>query len=385
MVANYTIAIMPWLILKDPVEVGGYRFVPYERATQNVEIDAHFRSILDEILSAYYNLTGTPRNKCVLICAPSRTPSWDIGAGEDDNIRKAVALLSLAGISSNKYYRPHDNYVNSSAFSFFYQRFTDPLKGVAIQGKRKDLRCLDGGYQHGEIKFTVPICCKSTDPVVVDGELIEGINRALKNMSLLDNRLLPALSFYNLANTDSDNMLIEAECILMGSAFEQLLDVDNKYRMSCEIGNVFKEYKSATVRDALKTRPGIKLDTQYEKEQKEWQVVRKWIEELYDLRSVFVHGEKYDSRSWGWLPVEHMIMGEFIFPLIVKILLQAERCYELTSWDKQYCCAIDRILSKLEWGKHWWASIAEAGQENRRNEFCRGLKGIIRKLGGDSK
>lgn len=387
------IAFFPWLTLSAPAYLPGIRFVPFRIVHSparsavsigGVEFPSAARSevvslrvspelleletSLTRILAGYVDISGEPMTNCTLACVESSQPVWDLRGQDREQIRFAGLLLTLIAMSCNEYFLPLGQCANAAKFQLYWQSFVDPAEHVAFRFRRRDGTTLDGGYKHGEVTFTVPLQCRPVDEVCVDEGLLEGINKALEAKSGLISRLRTALSFFNLANTDSESMLEEAEIILMGSAFEQILNAQSAYQLSCKFGRLFKDYGSVKVEDAMKERTGIQIKEDYEgkgnldgkqfgtkeeyvEAQKQSLVHVKWIEEFHHLRSRVVHGEEISSRSWGWSKPEHLLMGAFVFPLLVKMMLSNECHYGLTDLDKIKCRSIDSLLSKCEWHK----------------------------------
>ena len=164
-----------------------------------------------------------------------------------------------------------------------------------------------------------------------------------------------ALPFVELANTDDDLMTEPAEAILMGSAFEQLLGGDaSAYKLSRKFGILFASCGSVTVNEAKKVRPDIEIDKSTPKRaaaQPKWWVHRKWIEELYDVRSKSVHEGTAIGKSWGWAPREHLVMAAWVFPLTVKLLLHRDGHYTLSDTDKGHCLTVDKLLAVIGWAE----------------------------------
>ena len=106
------------------------------------------------------------------------------------------------------------------------------------------------------------------------------------------NNLASAMRFAALANTDDDLMALNAEAILMGSAFDQLLLGGRKSsarNLGLRFAALFRKFVTATVTEAVGVRPDIEIDPRYAAAQPSWPVHRKWIEELYDARRQGVH------------------------------------------------------------------------------------------------
>jgi len=165
-------------------------------------------------------------------------------------------------------------------------------------------------------------------------------------------RLRSALPYVELANTDDDLLNESAEIILMASAFEQVFRADaSAYKLTKKFGVLFNACGSVTVSAVTPVRPGIKLDEDptYAAEQPNWWIHRKWVEELYDLRSKLVHRGVPTSRPWGWSPAEHLVMAAFVFPVVVKGLLEREGHYVRSEDDDVRCESIDKLLAVTEW------------------------------------
>ena len=344
-------AFFPWLHLKERVRLGDVEFLPFDavrKARNDSELQDIFNS-LATILKGYVDLKGRPGDRCTVVTRPFRIPPWNLKQEEDwEDAQWATSLLSLAALSANKYFSTLGNYSNTSVFQLFWQRFTEPAHYVAFQIRRRDGFTTDGGYLHGEVKVSVPPQCTTLDVAIDDG-LLAGLQLARSARSRTLILLGPALSFFNLANTDAREMSEEAEMILMGSAFEQLLQAKGAYDLSVKLGRLIEPFGSMRVKEARAVRPGIKLDSKHSSAQEQWFVHRKWVEEFYWLRNALVHGESLASRDWGWAQIEHLTMGAFVFPLAVKLLLVQEGHYSLTPDDKARCRVMDRLLATTKW------------------------------------
>ncbi len=368
------LAFLPWLNIPATVPLAGVQFVPFrDRNGQTSPGLSDLEPSLKIILSGFVDLEGQAIGNCAIACIKEKSPIWDLSQDDQSTIQQAVQLLALAALSGNEYYGGGiGSYANTTSFQLLVQRFTEPPSWVSFQIRRRDGVTLDSGYKHGEVRIILPLACKVMRAVPIDEKLVEGLNKALNSDSSTMRRLIPALSFFNLANTDSDAMLPEAEAILTAAAFEQLLGTDGAYESSCEVGELLKSFGSVAAGAARSIRPGIALSSGYEAQQNGWFVHRKWAEELYDLRSKLIHGESLSKRTWGWSPAEHLVMGAFVFPLLVKLCLAREGHYTLDNEDQAKCRSIDPLLSKTEWHKIvgtssiatlWRETILEAKME----------------------
>jgi len=346
------IAFFPWLYLKEPITLGTLTFLPFRDERGN--FPAPLTDLADSltiILRGYVDMHGEPIDKCVVVTHSGRDPVWNLEDDDHNLVRRCALILALAAISKNAYNTNIGCYANSTTFQFFRQRFTEPVEYIAFGVRRRDGSTTDAGYRHGEIKFTVPPQSKSLRETCIDAEFAVAIERAVAANSPTARRLIPALSFFSLANTDSDVMDQDAEVILFGSGFEQLLNAYNRTNLNRATGNLLQPYASTTVEQALAARPGIVVEPEYAAAQRAWPLHRKWAQELYDLRSTYAHGLDYAARTWGWAPIEHVVMAAFVFPLLVKLLLTSEGYYTLADDDDGMLAAIDKLLGTTRWAQ----------------------------------
>lgn len=287
------IAFMPWLRLKKTYSIGGVEFVPLRNNSGvTTPILTDVGEAVTSILSGYIDREGEPIDNCVVAIVPER--GWNLADNDFTKVEWASSLFFLSAWASNDYFpRWIGPYVNSSSFRIVWQRFTGAPTYISLTSRRRDGRNWDGGYKHGEVKFSGPLQCSLRDHATVDEALLDALDRGNVARCKTIERLRYALPFVSLANTDDDLMGEIPEAILMGSAFEQLLEgTANAFTLGREFGALFGSYGSVSVEDARKVRPGIDIDASKPERaaaQPKWWVHRKWMEELYDIRSKSVH------------------------------------------------------------------------------------------------
>lgn len=388
---------LPFLRMKSGHHVAGVDFLPLRDGSHKVPaVLASARAPLDIILSGYIDRHGKPFDNCVVATLPSR--GWDLSRDEFSTAKWAASVLFLASWACNDYYpRFSGNYVNSSHFRVMGQGFTGAKPGyLAVVTRRRDGTETDAGYMHGEFKFSLPPQCSVRDPVAIDVPLLAALDKANEAGSSVIDRLRTALPFVELANTDDELMTEHAEAILMGSAFEQLLEGDaSAYTLASNFGELFRQFGRVTVADAMRPRPGIAIDNQDEGRsaaQRAWWVHQKWMQELYKVRNKVVHEGDHAGRQWGWAVAEHLVMAAHVFPLTVKLLLERDGSYSLTEDDRVRCLAIDPLLAATQWvdnrdlgdesTKSWQRILSEARNELVAEKMTEAIRNAIRKHSG---
>ncbi|HKW00002.1 MAG TPA: hypothetical protein VJN96_09255 [Vicinamibacterales bacterium] len=341
------VIFLPFLRLNSACSVAGVEFVPLRDGDDNVPSTLSAAvAPLEKILSGYTDRHAEPFTNCVVATIPGR--GWDLTIADGPAVNWAASLLFLACWSANRYFESGTRrYVNSSAFRIVGQSYSGALPDhIAVSARRRDGGWLDGGYEHGAFKFSTPLQCSVRTPATIDESFLCGLEAAQTAGSPTIGLLESALRFVGLANTDDDLMAENAEAILMGSAFDQLLLAGRKssaYNLGRAFGALFGQFGTATVSEAMKARPNIEIDQKYASVQPSWWVHRKWIEELYDARSQVVHKGHQGARKWGWGLNEHLVMAAHVFPLTVKLLLARAGHYTLSDDD----CVAGRVVDKL--------------------------------------
>jgi hypothetical protein len=234
--------------MEEPIAIGETDFVPFRNSVG--EVSPPLRDLgasLDTILSGYVDTNERSISNCVVVTMKGRTPAWALEDSGYHIVQRNTSLLLLSAFSQNDYFTGIGCYANSTMFQLYWQRFAEPVRSLALKIKRRDGSTTIGGYQHGEIKFSVPLQVTSFDNLCLDREFCACLDRGISANSQVIRDLSIALSFFALANTDNEVMLPEAEIILMGSAFEQLFHTDGAYKLCRKFGALFNPYGTVTV------------------------------------------------------------------------------------------------------------------------------------------
>ena len=341
------LAFLPWFTLQGPAVIGEVTFTPFSISDGDPEsIFADFRDDIVRILSGYRGIKGEPIESCTLAYIDYKVPCSK--SADDRLIANAAHLLAFAGIAQNEYCVNSGNYINSSCLQSVTQLFSKDSEFITLNTRRRDGSSYLGGMKHGEVIFSIPHQCAHVKPPVFDDNFVTSLGYVLHDNDSLSKRMMQSIWLFNEGCSDSNMISFEREVVLFASAFEQLLDCENCYHLTKIFGELLEDYSSITVENSNRSED-IKLSKEHAEDEKKWYLSRKWIKELYDLRSDYTHGEDTTRRSWGWNDFEHTLMASFVFPLIVKILLAQESQYTLTDDDKIYLGCIDYILNAQKW------------------------------------
>ncbi len=341
------LAFLPWFTLQGPAVIGEVTFTPFSISDGDPEsIFADFRDDIVRILSGYRGIKGEPIESCTLAYIDYKVPCNK--SADDRLIANAAHLLAFAGIAQNEYCVNLGNYINSSCFQSVTLLFSKDKEYLTLNNRRRDGSSYLKGMKHGEVIFSIPHQCAHVKPPAFDDNFLTSLGYVLHENDPLSKRMVQSIRQFNEACSDSYMISFEREVVLFASAFEQLFGCENCYQITQKLGELLKDYNSVMVENSSRYEDII-LTRDYEDAEKKWCLYRKWIQEMYQLRSCYVHGLDTSERSWGWNDLEHTLMASFAFPLIVKLLLAQESKYVLTETDEVHLGAIDKLLDAQGW------------------------------------
>lgn len=176
--ATNLIIFLPWLHLAQPATIAGIEWIPWKsgRGVVNPRL-LGFESHLATIFSGYVDIQGDGIRNCTVACAPDGGPN--LTEELFDGARWSSSLLFLACWASNSYFQQIDfSYVNSSLFRLVGQRFSNEPIHIALGSRRRDGQTLDGGYAHGEVRFTAPLQCRLGETAKIDQDCLTALDRA---------------------------------------------------------------------------------------------------------------------------------------------------------------------------------------------------------------
>lgn len=382
-----TVAILPWLTFSQKVlSVGRIDFVRFEVRSVPKQLKS-IASSLTAIADQFRHQGKAPLRKFTVVCVGDRDDPWNVRTEDGPDVFRAVNYLFLSAVAAHHLYDELAPPINSSYFAL-HQRFIGD--GFVRQVSRRRDGETWGVWSGNKTLVIAPPQITSTDDIVLDERLLASLGRADQDGSPIAARVNLALPFFGLANTDSSEISPSVELVLAASAFEQLLrSSGSAYDLSEKFAKLFQPFGNVTAADAVAVRPGIVFNDEgepYVEARKKWFAHQMWIYELHKARSKAAHKGTLGSRTWGWSPLEHLVMANFIFPLAVKLLLVEGSFYQLSPADESKCRAIDRLLKAPDWpatDSQWQASSVWTGivrraeyeeeQEMARQDFIRTL------------
>lgn len=364
-----TAVILPWLKLGEDLKLEKYIFLRWPRGDE--AIDNSFRQSLDSICGMYRYVSGETEGPQTIMVDTGRELFGSLDEEAREHHVAAVTLLTMALIGENQYFH-NGNYVNSSMTEVHFQNFSVGEDMVAFTSRRRDGSHTDMGYCFNDVTITTPPACRPRGGCSgVPSPWLDALASVLSGGTPLDRLILEAANLFGQANTDSPSVLVSTELVALANAFDRIFPRDDGgYELCSRLSCVLDAWTTMTVkasnRLASKKVAASKIYGQY-KDIEDWKLVRFWMFELYRLRSDYVHGNDLKRHRWGWDAGEHLLLGAYVFPLLIKVLLVNEGRYELSDKDTGRINAIDPLLDLTLYydrqtnKKLWTQVIRESG------------------------
>ncbi len=335
MSAVQRLALMPWLSLSGEIKTRDVTFRP-------IILHGQWHPLLQPLAS---------RMEDLLKFFPDRADGGVfVTLGEDwwtpevslPDLAITAGHLYLAAFACQSYFSINDHYVNSAAFELYGVALTDVLN-FQLRTRLGPSRHL--GYTSDLVQFRRPPQTRCPSNLTIQQAFLD----ALGGISS-ENSIRSALSFFLLATRDEQSLDPEQEIILMGAAFERLLEGNSAFAIAEAVKKLMAPYPSSTTVGTL--RKGGRPVRPCDKPEHETKLAVSpphvaWAYEFYQERNGAIHGNK--KESGGWKPWEHLIMSGHLFPLLVKLKLVSKGLYALDDEDKGRLWSIDRLLAEPDW------------------------------------
>ena len=317
------LVIFPWwrsidrLRPERDLRIGRWKVFPFEQDT-DAAFPPRVTEVIRRLLSAYVD----PQNRQILACSVAKVedvewfaPTRD--AFEADNL---VAIVTAAGLANRRFFQDGLRY--STAIEFEGQCWSNVAnaEGITDPWRRKDGDGL--GFQHfdrpGLFRFPLPHFPNHHQDL--DWKLANAIIEAIRAPAEFSSNLVSALHCFNLSNTDHQLTPASVELTLLSGAFDRLIEgtpqgheadfVDGMKRLREQAGPVTGQLPD----ERMVETPGAN-DTAFDI----------WTRDFYRARGDLAHGRQQYIRPRAWSQEEHILLGVFLFPLLLRAKLQARR------------------------------------------------------------
>ncbi len=321
------VCIMPWAGLRQEVKIGAVRFWLWDESKVS---DLNVRNQLNKFFSCFVDHHGEPV-KTITICSHGhpdfRMLSKD---AENEDLHSAVDILVFSSIgpqvkravaTGHRCMAPP----SSDRYQIITQRVNPGDKMIALRAGD-----FGGGFWDiDEVRISQPWGMGGEFGIEPDRTLITALGRVFENgfPSEVKERMLRSLEWFKLAHAETEQISIFSKVVMMGTAFEILLDFPDRGQKS----EFFVEQMETKIRKSdfvvpNRARKGSDgKDHSYS--QAGW-----WAWDFYQLRNKIVHGNKMDIgglRYKNW--ITHNIVADVAFLQFMKMELLNNGCFSAES------------------------------------------------------
>lgn len=328
------LVFMPWCPIDKAYKLGDVTITPFERHQPIDDLHddaAHCR--INTIMATYKDIEGKPVYKAAIVRYGSKSPIDELTDDEIETAQDLAVLACFCGLAKREYFKSLP-YCNSDCFSLHTQKF-DKADFTALMVRRRDGRTRSG-WPIDDIWITVPMHCHTIEQVSLDKELLEGlVNHRCQTNNGEWGRWQNAISCFNQANTDSDNIRYQTEWVLLCSAFERLLSEWKADAVACRFAKDFVPSEDLWAKDAKRFLTQQKNDRE--------PIRYQWMQKFCTIRGEFAHGNLNTRQPTTWDTLEHLVLATIAFPLLVKSLLNKTGQYKLTTDDQAQIDVFERF------------------------------------------
>jgi hypothetical protein len=342
-------AMLPWLVLPELIQTAAFSLVPFIRGREPAGGGTLLQTQLDAAFSPF-QICGRSVNRGTLLKLAGRDLTGDLVALEENGPRlepiddafEFAEVAAFAGLASRDFTLPADaGYCNRSDFALFVQQFVGMPDGAATVRRRRHTEGT-GVLVVGEVyHVSIPPAASRNQPTPLDRPLLRALVSA-RGQASWQERVWEGIWQFNHANTDSDDIRPQMECVMMVSAFERLL--------GCESGHE-AELADAFIHTLVPAAP-ISWESSPRRASKpkvagSLPVRQIWIRDFFQRRGHSAHGRLStpSGHDLAWDLDEHLLLGAIAFPLTLKCVLMREGLYTLTADDRRCIDAFEALAS----------------------------------------
>jgi hypothetical protein len=323
------LAFFPWIHIDAPTTIGDVRLIPYRRKDKTVSLAHVLKADVDAIFKAYADRPG----KAVEI------GDWHAGTDMSqaifDRVWQVKEILTLSALSKRHLFQAGGSYVNSDAYTLVVQNFVSgAAHGFAYSTRRRD-GSTSNFWSNDKFAFQRPLHVSDRWRMELDAKLAEAL-LALPN----DDPILEAIREFNAANTDSRDVPQHVELVMVKSALEWLLGIDEKRD---SLSKALTKY--FPVADAAAVDGPMKAEWLTRRRPLDQRLLSAWVADFCILRGAAAHGKGRGSAPTGWGHFPHLAFAALLFPMLVKKVLHERGLYSLTERDVDEFTHIEDYLS----------------------------------------
>jgi len=318
---------------------------------------------IDGVLRAYSRKPSSRERNATIL----EVGTWHMGMDASPRIVsrlfQARELVAFSALAKRRLFT-HLEYCNYHTYTLFVQRFQAGHAGTfAFSTRRRD-----GGTNHmwgsGEFAFHMPHHVEANAKLRLDTDLLRALIRLPSGMT----HILDAIREFNASNSDASDLPEHVEIVMMKSAFEWLLDINER-------ADAFQQ----AIRSLLSDVPAAPcgrgpLSQNWKRRWNNSRLIEAWARDFCVVRTASAHGMKRGAKGASVLSLNsHLAFASLLFPLLVKKILKDAGRLKIDDWDWQRLRRVDSYLTHNPFARrdrrveHPWQSVDNAALFDARS------------------
>lgn len=331
-----SLAFFPWMQIDSEMKIGSYLLFPFKRGEKPFGNGTDEQRHVDNILGFYKINKDQPVREAILLKMDGVEWFTDYTDEQMGSLFSFSELLAFSTLSEREYFVHGGGKPNRDCSRLFVQRFIDSSKPPSVTTRKRD-GTVNMGFASDSFEEICPRHV-SSDVVKINVPVIEALQKCIEteNGRLMDE----AIFSFNNANTDSSQITEAAEVVMTVGAFEMLFDVRTGKAddLVDRFNRVFKpEFQVDTDKVARLVEqgsiPGGSL-------------AEIWLRDFVVMRHQYAHGKRTPRHNPKWSTREHLLLSSFLFPLLVKLILNNSGLYELSDTDQTHYASFEKLLAE---------------------------------------
>ena len=348
----------PWLSAQAPLKFEQLTLEPYQRSLRPKEGLSVTLAEIDKLLDFYRTGPNETIDECLLVKFDGQSIGDEINDDQRSFLGSFAQLLCCSYLSDREYFTQYSNYWCADNFQLHAQGWRNPFDGhVVISSRRRDGRSLNLTDAEFDAHYR-PHNAAGRSTLQPPSALIQ----ALLSCSATDAwpGLYVGISNFNLANTDRELMTPETEMVLLYGAFQAVFDnVPDQAREHASLLRSYLGTEGFLIADVISdSNIKDKLLSRYRQGTPK-SLLEIWFDEFRAMRGHFAHGKARDGYPAIWSADNHLTLGTFLFPLLLKRRLAAMDHYEWSQQDQADLACFENLLQYNHFANQWFENVRD--------------------------
>lgn len=366
------LAFLPWATITETLRLGAFHVAPYRDALAagarvgagaagpSSGITPGDREATDAVLAMYRHRRPVDRAAVPVVRRDGRglldEPSQaDTVALFDLRTRLAFASLAARDLRGDDW-----RYWNSDALRLVVQAFTHERAGATLISSRTLFGARGTFYTKGTFDRGRPDHVGGCEiPRDLDVPLLDALEAAAAHGGERWARVSDALQLFVRASTDSPDVSPQSELVDLVGVFSRFA---RDYKAESAVHALRAALPSPAPVDPGRAGPKLARLVGRRAVTDQNTVRLRWLEDAFELRHELAHGKVDAPRRTVWDLREHLLLGAWLAPLLVKAALREAGLYAFTDEDQFRNAAFDRLATLAPFAPASAEPAAAAGQ-----------------------